>query len=103
MTDPSRRTLTAAMVAAAAGLAGQRARAIQSTPDSILILDTISKLVAEPVGTQRIVALVLGYSAVNDGGGGFFYWDTSATQAADGGTVFQSSHSTNGRWLRLSL
>lgn len=42
-------------------------------------------------------AVLTGYSAPGDGGGGVFYW--SATGSDDGGTVFAAS--TNGYWHRI--
>ena len=108
----TRRSLTNAAVVALAGAAalGASSAHAQSTDrrlniitESIQIVDSIQKMVNSRVGRARRVALVLGYSAVNDGGGGFFLWDPSGTQAADGGTVFRSTVSPTGRWIRLEL
>lgn len=44
---------------------------------------------------------VLGYYIVNDGGGGVFLWDDTATQSDDGGTVIESNIGGIGRWLRV--
>ena len=45
---------------------------------------------------------VLGYHVPGDGGGGGFYWDPSATEADNGGTIIiPSSNPVMGRWKRL--
>jgi hypothetical protein len=47
-------------------------------------------------------ATVLGYHTPGDDGGGKFYWDPSATEAENGGTVIvPSSTPPTGRWKRL--
>ena len=108
----SRRSLTRGALAALAGVAalGASSAQAQSTKrklgcigERIDIVDSIQRLIDAPVGAARRVALVLGYSVLNDGGGGFFLWDPSGTQAADGGTVFRSTVSPTGRWIRLEL
>jgi hypothetical protein len=47
------------------------------------------------------VAVVAGYSAPGDGGGGHFVWDADSTAATDGGTILASTTSAVGRWLRV--
>jgi hypothetical protein len=45
---------------------------------------------------------VLGYHAPGDGGGGNFYWDASATEIDNGGTIFApASNPPMGRWKRM--
>lgn len=44
---------------------------------------------------------VLGYTTAGDGGGGDFYWDNTATDTDNGGTIFQVTGVTIGRWKRL--
>src|SRR5216684_3772424 len=45
---------------------------------------------------------VLGYHAPGDGGGGTFYWDASATEPGNAGTIFvPASNPPMGRWKRL--
>jgi Pectate lyase superfamily protein len=45
---------------------------------------------------------VLGRSAPNDGGGGFFRWDNDSSLEPDEGTVFNTKgNSSKGRWLRV--
>jgi hypothetical protein len=46
-------------------------------------------------------ALVGGFAAPNDGGGGVFYWDPSVSTGDDGGTVIVPTGSTSGRWVRV--
>ena len=66
------------------------------------VFDTIAAMVASRIAEPRL-ALVLGYSAVNDGGGGLFLWDAQSAANPDGGTVFRSARKPTGRWLRLDL
>lgn len=44
---------------------------------------------------------VLGYYAKGDGGGGIFYWDSTSTEADNGGTIIQATGVTTGRWKRV--
>jgi hypothetical protein len=45
---------------------------------------------------------VLGYYTPGDGGGGSFYWDASATEIDNGGTIIApTSNPPTGRWKRL--
>lgn len=44
---------------------------------------------------------VLGYSYIGDGGGGLFYWDSTSTEADNGGTIIQATGVTTGRWKRV--
>lgn len=43
---------------------------------------------------------VLGYYTKGDGGGGTFYWDSTSTEADNGGTIIQATGITTGRWKR---
>lgn len=45
-------------------------------------------------------AFVSSYSAVGDGGGGWFNWRSDSTATADGGIVFASDEGGTGRWVR---
>jgi len=47
------------------------------------------------------VAILLGYNSPGDGGGGTFYWDSSSGLTDNGGTIFQLSPPTAGRWIRI--
>lgn len=44
---------------------------------------------------------VLGYYTKGDGGGGTFYWDSTSTEADNGGTIIQATGVTTGRWKRV--
>lgn len=44
---------------------------------------------------------VSGYYTKNDGGGGFFNWDSTSQEADNGGTIIQSTGVTLGRWKRV--
>jgi hypothetical protein len=52
-------------------------------------------------GATHEVAEVLGYYAINDGGGGEFYWDAGSTATDNGGTIIQATGVPTGRWLRI--
>jgi hypothetical protein len=55
----------------------------------------------------RPAAIVGGYWAIGDGGGGLFYWDTSSSSGDNGvtptqpGTIIVPTGSTSGRWIRI--
>src|SRR5271170_7808234 len=53
-------------------------------------------------GVPQMVAQISGYTAPNDGGQGFFYWNQTATAADDGGvtTVQPNGVTGAGRWIR---
>lgn len=55
------------------------------------------------VGVPGIEVALRGLAAVNDGGGGFFYWDDSATGPDDGVNVIVPTGSAIGAWIRLNL
>lgn len=44
--------------------------------------------------------VVSGYYTAGDGGGGQFYWDSTSTATDNGGTIFQVTSVTTGRWIR---
>ena len=44
---------------------------------------------------------ILGYYTKGDGGGGTFYWDSTSTEADNGGTIIQATSITTGRWKRV--
>lgn len=49
-----------------------------------------------------IVAMIDGYYAKGDDGGGPFYWDTTSTATDDGGSVINpTGHVGAGRWIRI--
>lgn len=55
---------------------------------------------ASPRGAN-LGATTLGYSVQNDGGGGVFVFSPLSSAATNLGTVFRSSLSSTGRWVRL--
>jgi predicted RNA-binding protein YlqC (UPF0109 family) len=46
-------------------------------------------------------ALLLGYRAKGDGGGGNLYWDSASTATHNGGTIIQPAGGGTGRWFRI--
>jgi hypothetical protein len=52
------------------------------------------------VGSTGTSAELQGYYLAGDGGGGEFYWDSLSVLADNGGTIFQVSGVTTGRWIR---
>ena len=52
------------------------------------------------IGKAGALYNVKGYYEPNDGGGGYFFWDDTATAATDYGTVFSVSGVSTGRWKR---
>ncbi|MGN8068104.1 hypothetical protein [Mucilaginibacter sp. 22184] len=72
-----------------------------TTPNPISgSINTIADLTNYPGTTDKQTIELLGYYAVNDGGGGEFYWDSLSTETQDGGTIIQTTAAT-GRWKRI--
>lgn len=73
-------------------------------PDGSLKLDvqTIADLKAVDVTTvsDKQQALVAGYSAAGDGGGGAFYYDAGSSDADNGGTIL-APNAGSGRWKKI--
>ena len=70
--------------------------------DSLGTLEVVSNIAALKALSEGEVAMVLveGYSLKEDGGGGLFYWDSSAT-ASDGGVYVTPDTVVNGgKWVR---
>lgn len=44
---------------------------------------------------------VSGYFTQGDGGGGRFFWDSTSTDTANGGTIIISDEGGTGRWMRI--
>lgn len=65
--------------------------------------DTIAALTALKIASlsDNEMVTVLGYSSINDGGGGTFYWDSASGDDADLGTIFQADELGTGRWMRI--
>lgn len=72
------------------------------TPSTVTTsVDTVDDLKALVGGSSPMVQ-TLGYSAVNDGGGWLFYWDSDSSASDDGGMVIQpDSLPATGRWIGL--
>ena len=81
---------------------------------SIWTTDNISKTTGTDVTAATIAdlrsltpgnlvsAYIQGYYAAGDGGAGHFYWDASATESDDGGSVIlPTGWTANGRWKRI--
>lgn len=68
----------------------------------VLLVATIAELRALPEPTDHTLVVVLGYYAVNDGGGGQFVWDPDYAGADEGGLIIEPSTAPLlGRWRRL--
>ena len=61
--------------------------------------DTMADMVATPGSTNRQVGLLLSYRTIGDGGEGIFYWDQTATDVANSGTIVGAF--ATGRWKRI--
>ena len=106
--------LAAAVVLAAAALQaadlGSTANTVAAGNDARLVaaaqgvasIAALRALPAPVTGVNSGLALVQGYYAPNDGGGGQFQWDPNSTLADNGGTVIAPAPQTPGRWLRVS-
>jgi hypothetical protein len=51
-------------------------------------------------GESNMNIFLMGYSAVNDGGQGLYYWSPTAIGPDNGTTIIMPSVSTKGAWLR---
>lgn len=67
------------------------------------LCDTVAELRGLDISTNNYTwAFVKGYTTANDGGGGWFYWDSASTDAEDYGyCLIPTSAPTSGRWKRL--
>jgi len=90
------------LLGAGSTLSAMRAESLTSgTPESARIVGTVAELLRQ-VGSDNATAMVLGYHAPDDGGGGVFYWDSKSTENPDEGVVFAPSGGQgSGRWRRL--
>lgn len=79
-----------------------------------LILSSSSPAVSSLISVINIAALkniaspttstayaVTGYSTTGDGGGGLFFWNSTSTEADNGGTIFQRTAGGVGRFYRI--
>ena len=82
-----------------------------SQGQNVKTYDTITELVAlKPVeaasdttGGLTSTVVVRGYTAVGDGGGGFFYWAPASEATADAFNTFAATGIATGRWLRMAF
>lgn len=71
------------------------------------IKNTASDVAATPIPgstpTTALTVSMLGYSSINDGQGGFFYWDYASAAIASFDVILSSNpaYAVNGRWLRV--
>lgn len=63
-----------------------------------ITVDSIADLKIAPIDTN---ISILGYYVMGDGGRGDFYWDSSSTDADNGGTIIQATGVATGRWIRV--
>lgn len=67
--------------------------------------DLVSSVRASNVPTlsagETLIIELQGQSLVNDGGGGFYYWNAASTATDDGFNVIKPTAGTTGRYLRL--
>lgn len=66
-----------------------------TTPATLTALKALTGL------TDGLAVYMLGYAAYNDGGGGWFVWDSDSAATADNGMVVLSDSTGTGRWLRM--
>jgi hypothetical protein len=64
------------------------------------VFNTYSNLVAATPSAGD-TALLLGYNAKGDGGGGEFYWDSASSATPHGSIIVQPSGGGAGRWFRV--
>ena len=55
------------------------------------------------VGTSTMTVFLLGINAVNDGGQGVFYWNSTSTAPDDGHNVIVPSGALTGAWIRADF
>lgn len=66
-------------------------------------VDTIALMTALDVAKlgSNGLTFVAGYHSLNDGGGGFFYWDSASLLVANSGTIIEADVGGTGRWIRV--
>ena len=67
----------------------------------VQILDTMAALRALPTPIGAVTYLLRGYNAIGDGGGGFFYWNSTDTRGDNWGTVIALTVGGIGRFNRI--
>jgi parallel beta-helix repeat protein len=76
-----------------------KARELSKLPN--YVLSTVAELKLAVGKEQGDKAFIGGYYTDGDGGGGDFYWDAVSVEADNGGTIFQVTGTTTGRWKRI--
>ncbi|WPQ64836.1 hypothetical protein SIO70_08135 [Chitinophaga sancti] len=66
-----------------------------------MVFATFAVLSVTPGATTGEQASLLGYHNSGDDGGGEFYWDSSSTETANGGTIIAVTGVSTGRWKRV--
>lgn len=73
--------------------------------DTVIELKSIFE--SSGISNSQPAAVVGGYWAIGDGGGGVFYWDTSSSAGDNGvsstqpGTIIVPTGASSGRWVRI--
>jgi hypothetical protein len=113
--DPQRRSLALALFGALGGAAllqactserddsaplGEVVQALNGS-GTLKFADSVSALRALTGGSQTWIAALQGYNAPGDGGGGLFYWSTTA-KADDGWLVLNSGSGNSAGWRRVN-
>lgn len=62
--------------------------------------DTLADLKLQ-TGIANVQVLLLGLSAMTDGNGGMYRWDSASVETDDGFTIVQVTGVTTGRWKRV--
>lgn len=73
---------------------------IQSIGENAISAITFDNIAQLKLNSNMRRVDVLGYYTKGDGGGGLFYWDSTSTEADNGGTIIQATGITTGRWKR---
>jgi hypothetical protein len=76
-----------------------KARELSKLPN--YVLSTVAELKLAVGKEQGDKAFIGGYYTDGDGGGGDFYWDAVSIETDNGGTIFQVTGTTAGRWKRI--
>jgi hypothetical protein len=67
---------------------------------TVLYADNVALLKANIGSATRPIAVLGGYNAIGDGGGGVFYWSPSSALVDNGGTILAHS-AGGGAWVRI--
>jgi hypothetical protein len=114
--DPERRNLALALLGAIGGASflqacapvdgngpqqlSEMAQALSGN-GTLKVVDNVTNLRALTGGTTLWIAVMQGYSAAGDAGGGVFYWSTTA-KADDGWLVLNAGSGNSAGWRRVN-